>query len=271
MLKKCYNKHRGENVNYNNAKKYFEEFINDNYDVNDKKVSRKIKCTYSVVANAKQLCEYMKLDELNTELAMIIALLHDIGRFDQAKIMKSFREDITNFDHASLGVKILFEKGEIVNYVENKKYYPIIEKAIANHSKDILDETGMTDIEILHCKIIRDADKIDSFRNKLTDDIYTIANITKEEVENSKVTEKVYNAFKEHKTIFSKDRQTGLDIWVSYIALIFGLEFKRSYELINEKDYLNKLFNRFDYKVDKATMDELKEYAFDYLNNKLNQ
>ena len=258
-------------MNYEIAKHYFEKFLKDNFDINDEKISHKINHTYNVVENTKYLCECLELDKTNTELAMIIALLHDIGRFDQAKEMKSFREDITNFDHATLGVKLLFEKGEIKNYMDDESYYSIIEKAIANHSKYILDETGMSDIEILHCKIIRDADKIDSFRAKTVDDIYTMANITKEDIENSKVTEKVYNTFKEHKTILSKDRQTGLDIWVSYIAFIFGLEFKGSYELIDNNDYLNKLFNRFEYKVDNSTMEELKKCAFDYLNNKLNQ
>lgn len=258
-------------MNYNNAKRYFEKFLNESFDINDEKISHKINHTYNVVENAKYLCECLKLDEINTELAMIIALLHDIGRFEQAKKMKTFREDITNFDHATLGVKFLFENGEIKNYINEESYYPIIEKAIANHSKYILDETGMSDIEILHCKIIRDADKIDSFRAKTVDDIYTMANINKEDIENSKVTRKVYDTFKEHKTIISKDRQTGLDIWTSYIAFIFGLEFKGSYELINKNDYLNKLFNRFEYKVDKSTMEELKKCAFDYLNNELNQ
>lgn len=258
-------------MNYDNAKKYFEKFLNDNFDINDKKISHKINHTYNVVENAKYLCKCLKLNEINTELAMIIALLHDIGRFDQTKKTQTFREDITNFDHATLGVKILFEKGEIKNYIDNELFYPIIEKAIANHSKYILDETGMSDNEILHCKIIRDADKIDSFRAKTVDDIYTMANITKDDIEYSKVTEKVYNSFKEHKTILSKDRQTGLDIWVSYIAFIFGLEFKGSYDLINKNDYLNKLLNRFEYKVDNSTMEELKKCAFDYLNNKLNQ
>lgn len=59
-------------------------------------------------------------------------------------------------------------------------------------------------------------------------------------------------------------------MWVSYIAFIYGLEFKASYKLINEKDYLNKLFNRFTYKVDNETMNELKKVAFNYLNEKLN-
>ena len=258
-------------MNYDNAKKYFEKFLNDNFDINDEKISHKINHTYNVVENAKYLCKCLELDKINTELAMIIALLHDIGRFDQAKEMKTFREDITSFDHATLGVKLLFEKGEIKNYVDDEQVYQIIEKAIGNHSKYILDETGMSDIEILHCKIIRDADKIDSFRAKTVDDIYAMANITKEDIENSKVTEKVYNTFKEHKTILSKDRQTGLDIWVSYIAFIYGLEFKGSYELINKNDYLNKLFNRFKYKVDNLTMEELKKCVFEYLDNKLNQ
>ena len=260
-----------DSMNYDDARKYFEKFLNQNFDINNEKISHIINHTYNVVENAKYLCKCLNLDETNTQLALIIALLHDIGRFDQAKEMQTFREDITSFDHATLGVKLLFEKGEIKNYVDDKQFYPIIEKAISNHSKYILDETDMTDDEILHCKIIRDADKINSFRAKTTDDIYTMANITQEDIENSKVTKKVYNTFKEHKTILSKDRKTGLDIWVSYIAFIYGLEFKDSYELIDKNDYLNKLFDRFEYKVDNSTMEELKKCAFVFLDNKLNQ
>ena len=258
-------------MSYDSAKKYFEAFLNNNFDINDDKIIHKINHTYNVVENAKYLCEHLNLDEVNTKLAMIIALLHDIGRFEQAKEMKSFREDIITFDHATLGVKILFENGEISNYVNDESYYSIIKKAIENHSKYVLDETGMTDIEILQCKIIRDADKIDSFRAKTIDDIYTMANITKDDIENSKVSKKVYDTFKECKTILSKDRKTGLDIWISYIAFIFGLEFKESYELIIKNDYLNKLFNRFEYKEDKIVVDELRKCAFEYLEKKLNQ
>ena len=102
-------------MNYDKAKKYFDKFLKENYDITDEKINRKLEHTYNVVENAKYLCKHLKLDKINTELAMIIALLHDIGRFDQAKIMKIFREDITSFDHATLGVKILFEKGELSN------------------------------------------------------------------------------------------------------------------------------------------------------------
>ena len=67
---------------------------------------------------------------------------------------------------------LLFEQNEIRNFIPTAKYDEIIKKAIANHIKYILDESGMTDWERLHAKIIRDADKIDSFRAKTTDISY---------------------------------------------------------------------------------------------------
>ncbi len=254
---------------YTLANKYFNEFINSNFDINDEKISHKVKHTYHVVNNAKYICEKLNLDELNTNIAMVIALLHDIGRFTQAKEMQTFREDITNFDHATLGVKLLFEKNEIRKFISISEYDKIIKNAIAYHSKYILDESGLSDNELLHCKIIRDADKIDSFRAKTVDDIYTMANIQPEDIENSSITEKIYNDFMNEKKILSKDRKTGIDIWISYIAFIFGLEFKCSYELIKEKDYINKLFNRFEYKLESKKMNELRNKALDYLEKKI--
>lgn len=258
-------------IMYNSANKYFNKFINDNFDINDEKISHKVKHTYQVVNNAKYICEKLNLDSLNTDIAMVTALLHDIGRFTQAKEMKTFREDITNYDHATLGVKLLFEQNKIRKFVSNNKYDDIIKKAIGNHSKYILDKTDLNDIELLHCKIIRDADKIDSYRAKTVDDIYTMANIYPEDIENSTITEKIYNDFMNEKTILSKDRKTGIDIWISYIAFLFGLEFKCSYELIKEKDYVNKLFDRFNYKLENKKMNILRDKALRYLNSKINK
>ena len=79
---------------YKDSQRYF--------DLHDEMIMHKVKHTYQVVNNAKYICEDMGLDDENTDLAMVIALLHDIGRFEQAKQMKTFREDITNYDHATL-------------------------------------------------------------------------------------------------------------------------------------------------------------------------
>lgn len=254
---------------YNNASKYFINFINSNFDIKDEKIDHKLQHTFRVVDNAKYICGKLNLDELNTNLALIIALLHDIGRFDQAVEMKSFREDIHNYDHATLGVKLLFEKDEIRKYIETNEYDNIIKKAIGNHSKYIISEDDLNDIELLHCKIIRDADKIDTFRSKTVDNIYSMADIYPSDIENTLITDKVYNDFMDEKTILSTDRKTGIDIWLSYIAFLFGLEFKCSFELVKENDYINKLFDRFEYKLENKKMNVLKEKALDFLENKI--
>ena len=96
-----------------------------------------------------------------------------------------------------------------------------------------------------------------------------MANITEKDIEESKITDKVFDDFMKEKTILSKDRKTGIDIWVSYIAFVFGLEFNSSLKLIKEKDYVNQLFNRFVYKKDSEKMNILRDKANCYLNDRL--
>ena len=255
---------------YEYAYENFKNYISENFDERDPKIENKLNHTYHVVENVKYICNEMDVDNENTDLAMLIALLHDIGRFYQAREMKSFREDITNYDHATLGVKLLFEQNEIRYFIKDNKYDNIIKLAIGNHSKYILETEKLNDIELLHSNIIRDADKIDSYRAKTVDDIYTMANITSDDIEESYISDKIYNDFMNHKTILSKDRKTGIDMWVSYIAFAYGLEFKSSYKKIKENDYVNKLFNRFKYKLDNEKMLELREEILKYIDIKLN-
>jgi len=251
------------------AKNRFNEFIKNSYDLNDDKVKHKLKHTLHVVDNSKYLCNKLNLDDETKELAMIIALLHDIGRFDQAKELQNFREDINSYDHATLGVKLLFENNLIRSFIGFDKYDEIIKIAIANHSKYIVDFDSMDEIQVLHSKIIRDADKLDSFRAKYEDDIYTMANITQEEIENSLISDNIFNDFMNEKTILSKDRKTPIDIWISYIAFIYGLYFDESLNYISELDYINKLVDRFDYKLKdtKDKMEQIRNKGNNFISN----
>lgn len=239
------------------SKNNFIKFINNSYDLKDDKVRHKLNHILHVVDNSKYLCDKLNLDNETKEIAMIIALLHDIGRFDQAKELQNFREDINSYDHATLGVKLLFENNLIRSFVEFDKYDEIIKIAISNHSKYIVDFDSMEEIQVLHSKIIRDADKLDSFRAKYEDDIYTMANITQWEIENSLISDNIFNDFMNEKTILSKNRKTPIDIWISYIAFIYGLYFDESLNYIRELDYVNKLVDRFDYKL-KDTKDKME-------------
>ena len=147
------------------AEKSFQEYLK-NYDTNDGSIALKIKHTYEVVKKSEYIANGLKLDKENIELAKIIALLHDIGRFEQIKEFGEFNDK--KIEHAEFGVKVLFNNGLIRNFINEDKYDSIIYKAIYNHNKYKI-EKNLNEKELLHCRIIRDADKLDNFRVKEKD------------------------------------------------------------------------------------------------------
>ena len=71
------------------AKTEFEHYL-DGYDRNDDKVHLKIVHTYGVTEYSRQIAERLNLPDEDRELAQLIGLLHDIGRFEQLKRFDSF-------------------------------------------------------------------------------------------------------------------------------------------------------------------------------------
>lgn len=256
-------------INFSKAQKEFKQYLNS-YDLADGMIKLKVRHTYGVVSLSEYIAKDLKLSDEDIELAKLIALLHDIARFEQAKEFGDYR-DYKNVDHADLAVKILFEDNLIRNFIEEDKYDSIILKSIKNHNK-LQIEDGLNEKELLHAKIIRDADKTDNFRVKANDRFEDIFNSSKEKLENDIITEKIYNDFMSNKIIISKERETDMDCWVSYIAFIFDYNFSSGLKYIKEKDYINILVDRIDYKIKdtKNKMEEIRKHAINYIDNKLN-
>ena len=87
-------------MEFEQAKIAFESYL-AGYDREDEKVYLKIVHTYGVVACSEEIARRMGLDEENIFLAKMIALLHDIGRFEQLRLYDSFDPGV--FDHAQYG------------------------------------------------------------------------------------------------------------------------------------------------------------------------
>ncbi len=230
------------------AEKAFKKYL-ENYDINDDKVKLKLTHTYGVVKAAEYLADSLQLDAENKSIAQIIALLHDIGRFEQTKMSKDVYDvaDKMFFDHAEYGVKILFDEGLIRQFVEDEKYDEIIYKAILNHNKLKIEE-GLNDEELLHAKLIRDADKIDNFRVKLTESFKVLLGTDdKEAIFNDTISDKIYNDFMSKKLININENKTYLDRWSGYIAFIFDMNFDASLKYLKDNDLVNKCFDRIKY------------------------
>lgn len=140
----------------------FNEYVN-NYDMNNPKIKLKYDHSIRVIELSLKYARLLGFNKEDINLAYIIGLLHDIGRFEQAKRYDSF-VDLETIDHADLGCEILFEENIIEKFDIAEKYYEIIKKAIRNHNKYEI-ESGLNEKELLHAKLIRDTDKLDILYN----------------------------------------------------------------------------------------------------------
>ena len=225
------------------SKKAFENYLND-YDRKNEKIMLKIVHTYGVMECSKKIAEDMKLPAEDCELAQLIGLLHDIGRFEQLKCYNSFEPGTMN--HAAFGAKILFEKRLIRCFVEEDKWDEIIKTAIGHHSDYCLK--GITNKrELMHAQIIRDADKLDNCRVKLETAIEILLGVTAEQVGMSEITPEVMRQFKNHKSILLETRKTKMDYWISYLAYFYDINFKATYESIRDNHYVDKIIGRIPY------------------------
>ena len=132
----------------------FKEYIK-NFDMENKDIFLKYEHTFEVVKVMENICKKMNLNEEQTSLAKAISYFHDLGRFEQLRRTKTYRDDL--LDHAEYGADLLIKEGYIKKFSIDEKYYQIIEKAVRHHNKlEVIGE--LTNEEELFVKLIRDAD-----------------------------------------------------------------------------------------------------------------
>lgn len=230
-------------INFEHAQKAFEQYL-DGYDRTNEKIQLKITHTYGVIHDSAEIAQRMKLSDEDTMLAKIIALLHDIGRFEQLKRFNSFQPE--TMDHAAYGVAILFDEGMIRRFLPDDNWDNIIRTAIAWHSAYRLE--GVTEPRtLLHAHLIRDADKLDNCRVKLEDSIETILDISAEDLGKQPISDSIAAAFFRNESILSSDRITKMDYWISYMAYFYDLNFRESLDIVVENNFVTRILSRVPY------------------------
>ena len=174
---------RGINmVDFNLLKKYFEQYIEDTYikikkkylisddeetlkvfNVHNKMVKQKYDHTMRVVENISKVAEKMGQSANFLELTKTVALLHDIGRFEQAIYSDSYVDSIVYKNHPTL--KNHAEEGELFLNETGFKifntpqiYQPAISKSVGLHQVNELPREFNHKVDIHFGKI--EPDKI---------------------------------------------------------------------------------------------------------------
>lgn len=112
-------------INRKNVINAFAEYVR-NYDPSDEKIKLKIDHTYRVAGLCQRIAESLDLSEPDVDIAWLLGMLHDIGRFEQIRRFGTFN-DVQSVDHAEFGADLLFKEGLIRKFAEG--YYEECELA----------------------------------------------------------------------------------------------------------------------------------------------
>jgi len=240
--------------------KAIEEFKNytNNYLEYGDMITLKINHTFRVMNLCEQLAKNLNLNDEEIEVAKVIGLLHDIGRFKQWKEYNTF-VDRKSIDHATLGVSILKENNYLRKFIETDKYDDIILDSIEYHNKfnipDDLDEK-----KELFVKLIRDADKIDILYLYVTKEIDL-------DLDQEYFSDTVYNTLINRKDIARKDITNKTDRLAVSLGFIFDINYKYSYKYLKDNDYYNKIIDIFEEKTKDSKLNEQLEEIRKTINN----
>lgn len=116
--------------------------------------------TARVVEAADALAKHLALSEEDAVLASLMGLLHDVGRFRQFTVYRTFN-DAQSEDHAALGLSVVAREG-LLDGLEAEEQ-ALIRFAIARHNQKTVG--AAPDARFLgFAKLLRDADKLDIYR-----------------------------------------------------------------------------------------------------------
>ena len=275
-------------INRENVINAFAEYVR-NYDPSDEKIKLKIDHTYRVAGLCQRIAESLGLSEPDVDIAWLLGMLHDIGRFEQIRRFGTFN-DVQSVDHAEFGADLLFKEGLIRKFAEgyyeecelaepenqedeqiiknnehHNKDTGLLEMAIRQHNKYRVKE-DLTERQRMFCDILRDADKVDIFKVNADIPMEIIYDVTTEELKNGSITKEVLESFYRKETVLKSVRRSAVDHIVGHISLLFELVYKESYRQAKEQGYVYKLL---DFKSDvpevNVEFDNMRKYVDEFL------
>lgn len=275
-------------INRKNVINAFAEYVR-NYDPSDEKIKLKIDHTYRVAGLCQRIAESLGLSELDVDIAWLLGMLHDIGRFEQIRRFGTFN-DVQSVDHAEFGADLLFKEGLIRKFAEgyyeecelarsgneeaeqiiknnehHNKDTGLLELAIRQHNKYRVKE-DLTERQRMFCDILRDADKVDIFKVNADIPMEIIYDVTTEELKSGVISKEVLESFYKRETVLKSVRKSAVDHIVGHISLLFELVYKESYRQAKEQGYVYKLL---DFKSDvpevNAEFYNMRKYVDEFL------
>ena len=216
--------------------KYFEEYIRK-IDMSNSWAKAKYFHSLKSMDLAKIIATNLNIfNEEEIVIMQLIALFHDIGNFEQKNYnyLDNFEEDST-----MKSIEILFDDGLIRKITDETKYDNMIKVAIFCHNKDGLPK-NIDEKMICACNIMKDVHKLEELRMVINYP-YIDNRI------NTYPSTLVYNEFKLFRPLKRELSDNNADNILIVMSNLFGLNYKISYSIVEEKQYIEKITNSLIY------------------------
>lgn len=220
---------------------FAESFYTSDEDFNDN-IKIKIDHTLRVCKEIKDIGESLRLSGEQLQIAEVIALLHDVGRFEQMAKYKT-SVDILSEDHARLSVKIINDN-DILRYFDDFTR-EIMKCSIANHNKMEIP-AELSDECLLFTRLLRDADKIDIWY--VVTEYYKNKGSTKNEYielglpDKPEISDEVCRDLLEGSIVRTVNLQSLNDMKLLQLGWVYDINFRRSFQIIREREYIKKIY-----------------------------
>lgn len=197
--------------------------------------------TARVCAAIERIASGLGLSENDLRIASVTALFHDIGRFPQYRKYRTFR-DPDSENHAKLSLWEL-KRHRVLHTLEFAERR-IICLAILFHNRLRLPE-NLDAKTLLHCQLIRDADKIDILRvmcehfqmeESLRNPVVTLGLGT-----DALVREEVYRMLLDGRIMNYANLKTINEFKVLQMSWVFDMNFRPTFEILKERDNIGIL------------------------------
>ncbi len=220
----------------------------EKYDTGNILIRHKIEHTFRVAELSERYAKTISPVREDVDLAWYLGLLHDIGRFEQARRYGTF-VDSQSTDHAKLSGDVLFRDGLIDSFPSEdlpENWRKIAETAVRMHNKLCLPE-DLDDRTRLFSELLRDADKTDIFR--------VIAEIPFKDragrsmanfKETGEASQEVMTCVLEHRCVPKKLVRSRFEGCITHCCMAFELVYKISRLTVRDEGFLLRLLAETD-------------------------
>lgn len=237
-----------------------DEYVNTNLKMKEDHTRR-------VCQETSCLAEALKLSNADMLIAATIALLHDVGRFEQFIVYRTYN-DPRSENHCLLGLSVL-KKHDVLAPLDQPTRQ-IIETAIRVHGEKEL-ESSLDERTGLFAKLIRDADKLDIYHVVLENFKRFAASggecLIEREFPNEPIcSTPVVNAVLNGELIAYPEIKTANDFKLLMIGWVYDVNFCQTLARIREKLYIAQLLARLPRT---AEMMEVGKCIFKYVDERI--